>query len=180
VWRAFCALAYLHKSLGSKGVSKRFINQAAKVRKAIKRCGISEGMFVYETDLQGNVLLYEEPAGSLRLLHHYGFIDDSLKPVYEKTLSWIYSDKNRYFYSGSKIKESGCAHAPHPWALSAANSLLTPGYGEYGIDFFKNAEMDNFYAAESVNAETGKAETGRAFATCAGFIAHAILTGLKE
>jgi uncharacterized protein len=181
VWKAFLSLEYLLKLLGRPDESKRFLDLADKVKKALKKYACLKDMLLaYEFDMKGNYILYEEPAGSLRLLSLYGFVDRELWEYYENTLAWIYSEKNEYFYGESLIKESGCLHAAGPWALSAANSLFTPGYEKYGIDFFKTARMDNYYASESVNPESGEAKTGRAFATCAGFIAYAIATGYKE
>jgi hypothetical protein len=181
VWKAFLSLEFLFKLMNRPADAKHFQDHADKVKMAVKKYAcLKDKLLAYEFDLKGNDTLYEEPAGSLRLLYHYGFIDKDIKEYYDNTLDWIYSEKNEYFYKESAIKESGCCHASGPWALSAANSLLTPGYEKYGIDFFKTAKMDNYYAAESVNAETGEAETGRAFATCAGFIAYAINVGYKE
>ena len=40
--------------------------------------------------------------------------------------------------------------------------------------------MDNGIACESVDADTGECTTGSAFATCAGFLCHALLTACKE
>ena len=40
--------------------------------------------------------------------------------------------------------------------------------------------MDNGVACESVDADTGECTTGSAFATCAGFLCHALLTAYKE
>jgi len=40
--------------------------------------------------------------------------------------------------------------------------------------------MDNFYACESVDSDTGIVKTGKSFATAAGFIAFAIKNGIKN
>jgi hypothetical protein len=180
-WKAFNSLDYIFKLLNRPADARHFKELAVKVKKGLKKYALlSNGMIAYEFDLDRKCSIYEEPAGSIRLLAHYGFLDKDFQEYYDNTVEWVYSDKNEYFYGQYLIRESGCLHARGPWALSAANSLLTPGYEKYGIDFFKNAKMDNYYACESVNAETGVVETGRAFATCAGFIAYAISAGYKE
>lgn len=181
VWKAFNSLEYIFKLLERPVEAKHFRELAVKVKKDLKKYMIlRNGLLAYEFDLDGKCSIYEEPAGSIRLLSYYGFLDKEIQQAFDDTVSWIYSDQNEYFYGQSFIKESGCLHAKGPWALSAANSLLTPGYEKYGIEFFKNAKMDNFYACESVNPVSGEAETGKAFATCAGFIAYAISVGYKE
>jgi len=180
-WKAFNCLDYIFTLLDKPDNAKYFRELAIKVKKDLKKYALlRNGMLAYEFDLDGKCSIYEEPAGSIRLLAHYGFLDKDFQEYYDSTNAWIYSDQNEYFYGQSLIKESGCLHAKGPWALSAANSLLTPGYEKYGIEFFRNAKMDNYYACESVNADTGEAETGKAFATCAGFIAYAISIGYKE
>ncbi len=175
VWRTFKAIGYLYKVLGENKKVKDFNLIASKIKKDIKKFAFlkKEKLIAYEFDTQGNYVLYEEPAGSLKLLNYYGFIDKN-NIYFKNTLRWIYSDKNKYFFNETYIKESGCAHAPHPWPLSAVNSLLTPGYEKYGFDFFKRAQMDNFYACESVDKKTGVSKTGKAFATAAGFIVNAL------
>jgi len=113
------------------------------------------------------------------LLDFYGFIDKDIKQYYKNSLKWSYSLKNPYFYTGI-ITESGCEHAKHPWPLSAANSLFTQEYKNFGINFFKKCKMDNFYACESINNKTAQVKTGKAFATCAGFICYAINKVIKK
>jgi meiotically up-regulated gene 157 (Mug157) protein len=135
-------------------------------------------VIAYEFDTKGNYILYEEPAGSLRLLEYYGFVDKDIKDYYENTLKWSFSKDNPYFYT-DKITESGCEHAKFPWPLSAANSLFTKNYKKFGVDFFNNCIMDNYYAAESIDNKTGLVKTGNAFATCAGFIVYAIKMAIK-
>lgn len=175
VWRAFKAIAYLYKILGKKEKTEYFKNLARKTENDIKKFAFlnRQKIIAYEFDTDGNYILYEEPAGSLKLLYYYGFVDkDDI--YFKNTLKWIYSEKNKYFFQNFHFKESGCNHAQNPWPLSAANSILTPGYEKFGIDFFKNVKMDNFYACESIDARTGISKTGNAFATAAGFIVNAL------
>ncbi|MCE5300228.1 MAG: glycoside hydrolase family 125 protein, partial [Spirochaetia bacterium] len=177
VWKAFLSLAGIHKNAGRDKEAALYMTRASGLKKAIMKYAVIKkaGIFAYEFDGRGNFELYEEPPGSLKLLHHYGFIDKTNGDVYAKTLKWIYSEKNPYFFAGKwKISECGCGHAAHPWTLSACNSLLTPGYEKFGRDYFKNAVMDGYVASESVFEKDGTAATGKDFATCSGFVAYAI------
>ena len=59
------------------------------------------------------------------------------------------------------------------------NSLLC-GHAEQALRELTIMPMDNGIACESVDADTGECTTGSAFATCAGFLCHALLTACKE
>jgi|DewCreStandDraft_4_1066084.scaffolds.fasta_scaffold00712_61 hypothetical protein len=181
VWKSFLALEYIYKLSGNKKESKDWKKSAGLLKKDLKKLCINKknNIISYEFDCRGNYLFYEEPPGSLRLLDFYGFIDNDIRVCYENYLKWSYSKQNKYFYN-KNIKESGCEHAKFPWTLSAANSLLTDRYKKSGIDFFKQVKMDNFYACESVDSDTGIVKTGKSFATAAGFIAFAIKNGIKN
>jgi len=176
VWKAFGSIHFLLNCIGQKGLAKHFLNMARKVKNAIKKYAIikKDRLIAYEFDLNDNYKLYEEPAGSLRLLDYFGFIDVDLKVYYENTLKWSYSVKNENFFETSLIKESGSLHAMHPWALSGANSLLVSEYENFGLEFFRKSIMDDYIACESVDEKTGLSITGNAFATCAGFIAYTL------
>lgn len=171
VWRALKALAALWPARYASLEA-----EADAVREAIlERCVIEEAgerLFAWSVDLQGRHNVYDEPPGSLQLLPYWGFCaaDD---PVYAHTVRKIRSPEYRYSFSDCAFAEIGCAHAPHPWILSAANRLLC-GAGEASLDFLRRVEMDNFIACESVDEHTGQSATGEAFATCAGFLCHAI------
>ena len=58
-----------------------------------------------------------------------------------------------YSFAGCAFAEIGCAHAPHPWMLSAANSLLS-GEAERSLDLLRRAVMDNGIVCESIDEHT--------------------------
>ena len=62
----------------------------------------------------------------------------------------------------------------HPWMLSICNSLLS-GHWEEALTHVKRTSMDKGVACESVHEDTGECVTGFAFATCAGFLAYALM-----
>lgn len=72
-----------------------------------------------------------------------------------------------------RVAEVGCPHAPHPWLLSIGNSLLC-GRSSEALEHLRRTRLDNGIACESVDEHTGECTTGEAFATCAGFICHAL------
>ncbi len=152
-------------------------SEAAAVRAAVRKHLVRDGMFVWGMDAQGNTEIYDEAAGSLTLLPYYGFCakDDT---AYRSTVAYLYSSKYPYLRSGP-FSELGNRHTgtPHPWVLSACNSVLSGVRVKEGLDFLRRAPMDNGIACEAVNLSTGAPETGLHFGTCAGFVAHAIVTG---
>lgn len=165
VWRALRALGRLFER-------PELTEQAERVRRAIYDNCIFDGAFAWSVDLAGGHDVYDEPPGSLLLLPYYGFCawDD---PVYLKTAEMIRSPDYTYSFAGCEIAEIGCSHAPHPWLLSIGNSLLCGRSGE-ALEHLRRTRLDNGIACESVDEHTGECTTGEAFATCAGFICHAL------
>ena len=165
VW---CAL----RALGRLFERPELTERAERVRRAIYDNCIFDGAFAWSVDLAGGHDVYDEPPGSLLLLPYYGFCawDD---PVYLKTAEMIRSPDYTYSFAGCEIAEIGCPHAPHPWLLSIGNSLLCGRSGE-ALEHLRRTRLDNGIACESVDEHTGECTTGEAFATCAGFICHAL------
>ena len=165
VWRALRALGRLFER-------PELTERAERVRRAIYDNCIFDGAFAWSVDLAGGHDVYDEPPGSLLLLPYYGFCawDD---PVYLKTAVMIRSPDYAYSFAGFEIAEIGCPHAPHPWLLSIGNSLLCGRSGE-ALEHLRRTRLDNGIACESVDEHTGECTTGEAFATCAGFICHAL------
>ena len=165
VWRALRALGRLFER-------PELTERAERVRRAIYDNCIFDGAFAWSVDLAGGHDVYDEPPGSLLLLPYYGFCawDD---PVYLKTAEMIRSPDYAYSFAGCEIAEIGCPHAPHPWLLSIGNSLLC-GRSSEALEHLRRTSLDNGIACESVDEHTGECTTGEAFATCAGFICHAL------
>jgi len=152
-----------------------FGQKARRLKEAILEQGVVEGpygpMFAWAVNSKGGHRLYDNPPGSLQLLAHYGYCPFDY-PVYRNTVRWIRSRHNPYYHGENKVKEPGSLHAVHPWPLSAANDLLSLNWNRGNL--FKLAEMDNGFCCETIKPETGKAATGLAFASAAGFLAYAI------
>lgn len=137
-----------------------------------------EGEYVWAVDGNGNYDIYDEPPGSLILLPYYGFctVDD---PAYGKTVERINDASYEYSFSGCSFAAVGCAHAPHPWVLSLINEFKVFRSPD-ALDKLLKAPMDERIACESIDENTGEVATGRAFATCAGFLACALMEALDE
>ncbi len=174
VWKSFLSLAKLYPRRYASLESA-----AQEVKDAIyQHCVFTDDngkpYFGWSVDLKGAHNVYDEPPGSLQLLPYYGFcgFDDE---IWKNTVSMIRSPAYVYSFADAPIAEIGCAHAPYPWILSLCNSLLC-GHKEQAFRELEILEMDNGIACESVDPVHGTCTTGAAFATCAGFLCHAMKT----
>lgn len=182
----YVALEFLNKMAVEHGILEGTKFDIPYTLKMLKQNILEHGtkdlggkrMFVWSTDLKGNFEIYENPPGSLQLLSYYGFAERNCE-IFLNTIEWIYSDKNDYYKKGSKLQGTGCAHAGNPWPMSAASAMLC-GEIERGLEFFSRVSMDNGFACETVNPDTGQASTGLAFATCAGFIGYSLYRSLSQ
>ncbi|MBT9173190.1 MAG: hypothetical protein DDT21_01584 [Syntrophomonadaceae bacterium] len=154
---------------------QRMTLMAGDLRAAILRHGVVDGpfgpMFAWAVNGKGNYELYDNPPGSLQLLPHYGFCTkDDL--VFLNTVRWIHSRHNPFFAAGRNISGAASRHASNPWPLHAVNDLLALNLGQE--KFFRRAVMDSGYFCETVEPVNGRASTGQAFASGAGFLAFAL------
>jgi hypothetical protein len=165
------------------------IDFAQRVRSAFTVDGPEGKIFAWSSDGRGSAEIYDDPPGSLLLLPMNGFCasDD---PVWMATVCHIHSDRNPYWYGGVRFASSGCLHTPHPWPMALCNRAIAARQamdeGAKGAQRLapldpaairaecEEMEMDGGFACESVDRETGLAATGAAFATFAGFYAHAL------
>lgn len=170
VWYGLRALAALFPEHAALAETAEDVRSAIYAHCVREKDGAR--MFAWSVDLQGGWDIYDEPPGSLLLLPHFGFCrqDD---PIWRHTAEVIRAKDYPYSFAGCPIAEIGCPHAPHPWVLSIANSLLSGSRGSARTHLLR-CKLDNGIACESVDEFTGESATGEAFATCAGFLAYAI------
>lgn len=181
VWCSLNHIASMFIDIFEPEVTASLIKLSEKLKTAIHDNCIKEfnGKRIYgwSVDLKGNFDVYDEPPGSLQLLAFLNFCDKE-DEVFLNTVEVIRNEDYPYSFSNTNFPETGCPHAPHPWVLSVANSLL---YGriEHCRSILKRIRMDNLIACESVDEHTGECVTGAAFATCAGFLAYTMRLALE-
>jgi len=178
VYRALKALSELYPDKYAALSSLADEVRAAVLENCVFHDENGQPYFGWSVDLQGRHDIYDEPPGSLQLLPYYGFCSSD-NETWLNTVAMIRSPAYRFSFAGCPIAEIGCPHAPYPWILSLANSLLC-GHKEQALKELEIIKMDNLIACESVDSEHGECTTGAAFATCAGFLCHAIATALEE
>lgn len=176
VWYALRKIAELYQDIWPQEKCAALLAEAEAVDAAIRNNCVFEKdgkpMFAWSVDLKGGWDIYDEPPGSLLLLPHYGYCSME-DPVWQHTAAIIRRADYPYSFAGCPIAEIGCPHAPHPWILSFANSMLSD-QKEAAKRHLLLCGMDNGIACESVDEYTGESRTGDAFATCAGFLAYAL------
>lgn len=190
VWRSLLNIAKLFDGIWNSAELNGYVQLASSVKAAIyEHCvkevkvrrgtdassvgdGHAKRIFAWSVDLEGRYDIYDEPPGSLQLLPFYGFVEKE-DEIFKNTVAVIRSPDYPYSFASSPIPEIGCPHAPHPWILSLANSLLL-GRLSQSLEILARLKMDNLIACESVDENTGECTTGAAFATCAGFLAFAL------
>ncbi len=176
VWRVYKNISMLFKNKWKEETINRMEEHADSVYEAIFTHCVktyqSKRIFAWSVDQDGNWDVYDEPPGSLQLMPFYEFLKED-NEIYKNTVEVIRSKDYPYSFYGSPIAEIGCPHAPHPWVLSIANSLLCNRLESSKANLLQ-LKMDNGVACESVDENTGESTTGDAFATCAGFLSYAI------
>ncbi len=177
VWRALQLLADWRPAQRGSLLAEADAVRAAIFTHCVKKDADGQPYFAWSVDLAGHHDVYDEPPGSLQLLPYYGFCERT-DVIWQNTVRMIRSADYKFSFAGKPIAEIGCPHAPWPWVLSLCNSLLC-GHAEQALRELTIMPMDNGIACESVDADTGECTTGSAFATCAGFLCHALLTACR-
>lgn len=175
VWKALKDLAQLAPQYAHLEKTASEIKDAIMTH-CVQKDAAGKPYFGWSIDLNGSHDVYDEPPGSLQLLPFFDFCSPN-DEIYRNTVAMIRSPEYKYSFANSPINEIGCPHAPHPWILSLANSLLC-GRVEHCRAILEKISMDNGIACESVDGVTGYCTTGEAFATCAGFLCHSIREAL--
>lgn len=180
-WRVLLDLARLYDIIRDVDRTDEAAALASKVKAAILEHFVVQGpfgeMFARGIDLEGDHELGDDPAGSLQMMTYYGFCSPD-DPVYKNTVAWIHSEHNPNSGCGQPFAEPSACDGSGPSVLSVVNDLLTDRREE-ALDFLRRARLDDGIACESVGRETGKAMSGRDYASCAGYLAYGLRTALK-
>ena len=161
--------------LGDDNTAEHHEAWADEVLAALREHAVVDGpfgpMLCGATDGHGAHELFDEPPGSLELLAHYGVLAPE-DPLFTATVAWIHSEHNPYGPGTGRYAAPSCAHAGHPWLLAVGNALVR-GEDRW-LEALPELPLDNGLACESFDAASGQPRTGVGFATCAGWVAHAI------
>ncbi|TFK76098.1 hypothetical protein BDN72DRAFT_756746 [Pluteus cervinus] len=97
-----------------------------RIRDAIWKTTIADGVFAYETNgFGGRYVMDDANVPSLLSLPYLGFLDKH-HPVYVATKNVIFSKKNPYYAAGKSFNGIGGPHVDpwHPWPMSHVSKIF--------------------------------------------------------
>lgn len=179
-WRALLDMAALYERLKDADLARELTEQAAAVKSAIMKNFVVPGpegangtMFAAATDGK-SPLFVEIPPGSLMRLPQLGFVQET-DPVFERTYAWLHSAQYKYAYADQAYGLPGSYRVPFTTSWAVADHLLLKEGKQQALKILLESPWDGGIITEGVNPRTGIRDSeGRAFATAAGYVAHAI------
>lgn len=180
VWRALSDLSDLYKRLNDPAGAADMTARAAALHSAIlSRCisasapGTSGPIFASATDGK-NVAFTEIPPGSLFKLPILGFVPES-DPTFVRTFQWLHSNNYQYSYGDRPYGLPGSYRLPFTTSWSIADELRLKAGHDKALKIILTSNWDGGIITEGVDPATARMDqAGRAFATAAGYVAHAI------
>jgi hypothetical protein len=173
-WKALNDLAALRSDGGDLRA------RAAALKAAIMKYGVRSGaegaggpIFAATVSATGADFM-DVPPGSLLKLPYLGFIAED-DPLFVRTYDWLHSRHYQYSYAGQPYGLPGSYRLPFTTSWSVADHLRLKAGRAQALKVLTGSPWDGGIITEGVKADTGIADQeGRAFATAAGYVAHAI------
>jgi uncharacterized protein len=179
-WKALTGLSDLLDRLHDPAGAQQMKDRATQLHAAILAHSISteapgaDGpIFASATD--GHHFVFTEmPPGSMMKLATLGFVNED-NPVFARTYRWLHSRNYKYSYSDEPYGLPGSYRLLFTTSWPVADHLmLKAGHGQ-ALKILRSSNWDGGIITEGVDAHTGRMDMqGRAFATAAGYVAHAI------
>jgi uncharacterized protein len=135
--------------------------------------GADGPIFASATDGK-NYVFTDIPPGSLFKLPLMGFVPES-DPTFIRTSQWLKSKNYQYSYGDQPYGLPGSYRVPFTTAWSIADELRLKSGHEKALKILLTSNWDGGIITEGVDPATARMDqAGRAFATAAGYVAHAI------
>ncbi len=180
VWRAFTDLADLYKRLNKLDESQEMTKRAAALHDAVLAHCVSPsapnaGGPIFASATDGKSYVFTEiPPGSLFKLPILGFVPES-DPTFVRTWQWLHSKNYQYSYADQPFGLPGSYRLPFTTSWSIADSLQLKAGRDQALKILRASNWDGGIITEGVDPATARMDqAGRAFATAAGYVAHAI------
>ena len=179
-WRAFQDLAALFNRLNDSASALQMTDRATALHAAIlAHClspeapGANGPIFASATG--GKKFVFTEiPPGSLMKLPALGFISES-DPAFARTYKWLHSTNYKYSYSDQPYGLPGSYRLVFTTSWSIADHMSLALGKEEALKVLRASNWDGGIITEGVDAGSAQMDQqGRAFATAAGYVAHAI------
>ena len=179
-WRALTDLATLFQSLKDPASAAAMIERARRLYEAIlahmltaAAPGATGPIFASATD-GAQYVETEIPPGSLMKLPALGFIAEE-DPRFMRTYDWLHSPHYQYSYSTKRYGLPGSYRLEFTTSWMLADELLLKRARERALAILLASPWDGGIVSEGIDPDTARMDqAGRAFATAAGYVAHAI------
>jgi hypothetical protein len=180
VWRTMLDLAALLERSNDPVKARELRQRAGLLRAAIMKHSIASGapgasgtIFVSATD--GKTPIFADvPPGSLMKLPALGFVTET-DPAFVRTYEWLHSKDYQYSYSDQPYGLPGSYRLPFTTSWEVADHLSLKVGRDQALKILRATRWDGGIISEGVNPASAVMDyDGRAFATAAGYIAHAI------
>jgi hypothetical protein len=128
----------------------------------------------YTTDLKGNTAIYDDPAGSLRLLPFLGFCAED-DPIWSNTMDLLHSKRYPLWLGGQRFAGLAGRSRPREASFAALCADLLGPRREQALETLTNLELPGGVACECYDPETGRATNGPYAAAEAGLLVWTLL-----
>jgi len=181
-WRALLDLSALFNALHDGAASTDLKRRASALHAAILEHMVTDtapgaGGAIFASATDGtNYATTDIPPGSLLKLPALGFIAED-DPLFRRTFDWLHSTHYPYSYSGTHYGLPGSYRLPFTTSWVIADELLLKRSHDRAAEILLASPWDGGIISEGIDPVTANMDfAGRAFATAAGYVAHAICT----
>ncbi len=179
-WRALRDLGELYDRLHEGGVAADARRRAAALRAAVLKHavvhdapGAAGPILASATDGERHVET-DIPPGSLLKLPILGFLTED-DPLFRRTFEWLHSANYKYSYSDRRYGLPGSYRLPFTTSWTLADELMLKRSHDKAEEVLLASPWDAGIITEGIDPDTAVPDKpGRAFATAAGYVAHAI------
>lgn len=179
-WRALRDLGELFDHLHDGGAARNMRERANALRAAILKHAVVTGapgtagpILGSATDGRQHVTT-DIPPGSLLKLPILGFLAED-DPLFARTFEWLHSGHYKYSYADRRYGLPGSYRLPFTTSWVIADELLLKRSHARAEQILLASPWDAGIITEGIDPDTAMPDrAGRAFATAAGYVAHAL------
>jgi len=131
-------------------------------------------VIAYTSDLRGHAAVYDDPAGSLRLLPFLGFCAED-DPIWSNTMELLHSASYPLWLDRGRISGLAGRSRPGEASIAALCADLLTSRRAAALDHLRALDLPGGVACETWDPATGRAVSGPYAAALAGFLVWALL-----
>ena len=179
-WRAFIDMATLFQSLHDPRAAAAMTGRARQLHAALLAHSVTSGApgasgTILASATDGAAFVTTEiPPGSLMKLPALGFLAED-DPLFVRTYDWLHSANYKYSHAGTRYGLPGSYRVPFTTSWMVADELLLKRSHDRAEAILLATPWDAGIVSEGIDPDTARMDqAGGAFATAAGYVAHAI------